>query len=255
MLARTLLQTLRPGIRVSASLKPQQLTSLTRQYHSQDHKDTNNDFQFSSPQTKILELALGHVPKYGFQHKAILEASREVGYSDAIQSLFTHGTYDLIHYHLVKERENLTKYLDLEEFTQLNEAGKLKYLVKKRLLANAPYAKHLSQLQSYLILPPYFKESSQELHNLSDDIVFYAGDKSNDFAWYTKRLSLSSSYVAFELFMANDKSEGFQNTLALVDRRLDAIDGIGGVYNDVEEFMKYGIQSGINLIRSQASRG
>lgn len=227
---------------------------LSRQYHSKDHKDVD-EFSLTNPQTEILEKALAYVPKYGFQHKAILEASREVGYSDAIQSLFSHGTYDLIHYHLVKQRLNLQKYLQTEEFLKLNELGKLKFLVKKRLLANKPYVEHLSQLQSYLILPPYFKQSSEELHNLSDDIVFFAGDKSNDFAWYTKRLSLSSSYVAFELFMSNDKSEGFQNTLQLVDKRLDSIDGIGGFYNDLEEFINYGFHSGINLIKSQASRG
>lgn len=224
---------------------------MTRNYHSQDHKE----YEISTPQTEILNKALEYVPELGFQHKAILEASRSKGYSDAIQSLFPHGTYDLIHYHLVKERGNLKQYLEMEEFTKLNETDRVKFLVRKRLLANAPYAKHLSQLQSYLVLPPYFKESSQELHNLSDDIVFYSGDKSNDFAWYTKRLSLSSSYVALELFMSNDKSSGFENTLALADRRLDSVSGLGSMYNDVEEFVKYGIHSGINLIKSQASRG
>lgn len=223
----------------------------TRLYHSEDHKE----FELTSPQTEILQKALTLVPKYGFQHKAILEASREKGFSDAIQSLFPHGTYDLIHYHLVTERRNLKKFIELDEFKLLNEAERLKYLVKKRLQANAPYAEHLSQLQSYLILPPYFKESSEELHKLSDDIVFYAGDTSNDFAWYTKRLSISSSYVALELFMSNDKSPDFINTMTLADKRLGTINGLGGVYNDVEEFVKYGVQSGINLFKSQASRG
>ena len=50
-------------------------------------------------------------------------------------------------------------------------------------------------------------QSLDELHNLSDDIAFYAGDTSNDFAWYSKRLGFSSIYVSSEVFMLQDTSK------------------------------------------------
>ncbi|CCH41335.1 Ubiquinone biosynthesis protein COQ9,mitochondrial [Wickerhamomyces ciferrii] len=227
-------------------------SSITRSYHSEDHKP----FQFTTPQTKILDEALNLVPIYGFQHKAILEASRSQGYSDAIQSLFSNGTYDLIHHHLVKQRELLQTFITTDEFTSLkSENDKVKFLLKKRIMANQPYLKHLNQLQSYLVLPPYFQYSSNELHNLSDDILHYSGDFSNDFAWYSKRLSLSSTYVALELFQSQDKSNNSTKTLELIDKRLNGINELGNFYNDAEEFLKFSINSSINLFKSQASRG
>lgn len=224
-------------------------------YHSYEHED-DPFFNKDSPKHKILEKAMDYVPEHGFQHKAILESSRTFGYSDAIQSLFHNGTFDLIKFYLIRERLRLKDYITTEEFTSLpSEKEKLKFLVKKRLMANAPYAQHITQLQTYLVLPPNIGEASQELHNLSDDMRFYSGDKANDFAWYSKRLSLSSSYVALELFMAQDKSPNFVKTMELADKRLSGVEDLGQVYNDVEEFLFYTVNSGINLLKSQASRG
>lgn len=228
--------------------------TLPRFYHSYEHEE-DPFFNSESPKYKILERAMGYVPEFGFQHKAILESSRASGYSDAIQSLFHNGTFDLIKFHLVRERLRLKDFTVLEEFTALKETDKVKYLVKKRLEGNIPYAGHLTQLQTYLVLPPNLAESSEELHNLSDDIRFYSGDNTNDFAWYSKRLSLSSSYVALELFMAQDKSNGFSKTMELADKRIGNLGDIGQLYSDAEELLSYTVASGVNLVKSQLSRG
>jgi ubiquinone biosynthesis protein COQ9 len=222
-------------------------------YHSYEHCE-DPFFDKESPKYRILDKAMEYVPKYGFQHKAILESSRTFGYSDAIQSLFHNGTFDLIKFHLIRERLKLKEYADLDDFKLLSENDKVKYLVKKRLEGNIPYVEHINQLQTYLVLPPNIGESSQELHNLSDDIRFYSGDMTNDFAWYSKRLSLSSSYVALELFMAQDKSSNFTKTMELADKRLENIGDLGQLYKDAEEFFFYTLASGANLVKSQLSR-
>lgn len=229
---------------------------VVRSYHSYEH-DEDPFFNKESPKYRILEKAMEFVPEYGFQHKAILESSRTFGYSDAIQSLFHNGTFDLIKFHLVRERLRLTEVVSkTEEFKQLSDENtKVKYLVKKRLEGNVPYGKHITQLQTYLVLPPNIGEASEELHKLSDDIRFLSGDSANDFAWYSKRLSLSTTYVALETFMAQDKSPNYTNTFELADKRLSNLGDLGQVYNDVEEFLFYTVNSGLNLIKSQATRG
>lgn len=239
---------LSPGLRSWTLAAP-----TTRAYHSYDHEEQFTDRE--SPKYRILLKAMDFVPKHGFQHKAILDSSRTFGYSDAIQTMFTNGTFDLIKFHLIRERLKLQEYLQLPEFTQLSELDKVKYLVKKRLEGNIPYADHITQLQTYLVLPPNVAQSSEELHNLSDDIRFFSGDASNDFAWYTKRLSLSSTYVALELFMSQDKSPNFQKTMELADKRVGSIGDFGQMYTDAEEFLSYTLASGANVVKSQLSRG
>lgn len=243
-------------LRTITRAKPLSLLRARAFYHSEQHIDEPY-LEAGSPQYKILDRALtDFVPKFGFQHKAILESARTYGYGDSIQSLFTSGTYDLIKFHLVNERSKLYEVSKTEEFSKLtNENDKLKYLLKKRLSGNIPYVEHLNQLQGYLILPPNVLESSNELHKLSDDLRFLSGDKSNDFAWYSKRLSLSTSYIALELFMSTDKSESFKNTMSLADSKIDNLDGFGQIYTNAEEFLFYTLNSGVNLFKSQASRG
>ena len=51
--------------------------------------------------------------------------------------------------------------------------------------------------------------------------MWYAvGDRSLDGRWYTKRAALSSVFVATELYMLQDKSEGKESTWEFLDRRL-----------------------------------
>ena len=52
------------------------------------------------------------------------------------------------------------------------------------------------------------KDALGNLSELVDDIWFYAGDKSVDSNWYTKRMLLASIYKTTELFMLQDESEG-----------------------------------------------
>ena len=46
------------------------------------------------------------------------------------------------------------------------------------------------------------------LQELVDDIWFYAGDRSVDFSWYTKRALLACVYKSTEFYMLQDESEG-----------------------------------------------
>jgi ubiquinone biosynthesis protein COQ9 len=61
-------------------------------------------------------------------------------------------------------------------------------------------------------LPQNVGSALTELHKLSDEIWYLAGDRSVDFSWYTKRATLSTVYASTELFMTTDKSENFKDT-------------------------------------------
>lgn len=97
--------------------------------------------------------------------------------------------------------------------------------------------------------------SLEELHNLSDDVAFYAGDMSNDLAWYAKRLLFSSIYVKSELYMLQDSSADFQKTKEFVESSVKSVETMGNSYNAVEEWSMFNAISLVNLIKSQVARG
>lgn len=188
-----------------------------------------------------------------------------MSYPDSLQSLITAGgnslEFELVLHWLKTQRQELERYVidpaALVEFHGLkDEYDRVGHLMKRRLLANGPILAGLKQSGlSQLVVPGNIPQSMEELHNLSDDIAFYAGDKSNDFAWYSKRMGLSAIYVSSELFMLQDSSEGFKRTQEFVDEKVKGLKGLGWAYNSVEEWSMFNAISMVNLIKSQLLRG
>lgn len=216
-----------------------------------------------SPQGILFSEALKHVPKYGFTKKAINAAVADLGYSDSIQSAVSATSkhsqeFLLVLFWLKYQRQNLYDHV-LNEESKFHSIGdeyqRGAYLVKERLLYNEPVIEHLSEALSRLVLPYNWQLSLEELHNLSDDIAFYAGDESNDSAWYAKRFLLSTIYVKSELFMILDSSLNFERTKQFVDESVASMKTLGYSYNSVEQWAVFNAISTVNLIKSQLTRG
>lgn len=244
--------------------KPIQRT-LTRFYHSSDHIGSNLIVNPNAIESKVLSKALEYVPKYGFTQVCITEAIRGLQYPDSLQSVITSNPrgnsaeFELVLHWLKCKRQELEQYVinpNSEDFHKIgNEYERASHLIKKRLLANEPIIEKLQSGLSQLVVPGNIPQSMEELHNLSDDIAFYAGDKSNDFAWYSKRMGLSTVYVSSELFMLQDTSEGFQRTQDFVDEKVAGLKGLGSAYTNIEEWSVFNAISLVNLIKSQLLRG
>jgi ubiquinone biosynthesis protein COQ9 len=96
--------------------------------------------------------------------------------------------------------------------------------------------------------------SLRELHALSDEIWYLAGDTSVDTSWYTKRASLGAVYASSELFMTTDTSRAFAATEEFVDRRLDEVQKVGGTLGGVGQFVGFWAGNSLNLARSWGIR-
>ncbi|KAK2151460.1 hypothetical protein LSH36_362g02063 [Paralvinella palmiformis] len=86
-----------------------------------------------------------------------------------------------------------------------------------------------------MALPQNVLESLKRLSYLCDDVWYYAGDRSVDFNWYTKRLTLAGAYNSTELYMMQDKSANFGDTWAFLGRRLEDLHSIGKGVKQVQE--------------------
>lgn len=230
-------------------------------YHSALHPNIliNN----KAPELILLTKALDYLPKYGFHKQCIDDAVRDLGYADSLQSVIAANPLNespelqLTLFWLKHQRQKLYEHvLDPKlEFHKIpDEFDRAAYLLKERLSYNQPVVGQLALGLSQLVLPYNWSASLAELHALSDDIAYYAGDMSNDLAWYAKRLLLSSIYVKLELYMLLDRPP-FDSTNSFVDRNIQAVRFMGDSYNAVEQWSFFNAVSLLNLIRSQLARG
>jgi ubiquinone biosynthesis protein COQ9 len=76
---------------------------------------------------------------------------------------------------------------------------------------------------SLFSLPHYAPEGVRLVWETADAIWSALGDTSDDVNWYTKRATLSAVFTSTILFWLGDDSEGFIDTKAFLDRRIDDV--------------------------------
>lgn len=239
------------------------IRGLSRGYHSISHPSSNVIVNKKTPEAILFTKALEHVPKLGFTKKAVNAAVAELQYLDSIQSAVSASSSHTTEFLLVKfflklQRQNLCdQVLDPKlPFHKIpDEYSRASFLINQRLRLNIPVINELSGALGQLVTPYNIPLALEELHNLSDDVAFYAGDMSNDSAWYAKRLLLSSIYVKSELYMLQDKSDDFTRTKDFVESSVASVKAMGSAYNAVEQWTAFNAISMVNLIKSQLARG
>ncbi|KAK4944059.1 Ubiquinone biosynthesis protein coq9, mitochondrial [Elasticomyces elasticus] len=223
------------------------LSQIERSYFSRHHPDPP---PFSETQDRILSAAIARVPKHGFTDETLSLGAKDAGYLDVTVQLFPRGAFDLIHYHLVKQRLALKSNVQFPEGTQLGLGPKVRALAMARLRANADIIHQWQGALGYMSLLGNIPASLKELHSLSDEIWYLAGDTAVDFSWYTKRASLATVYASSEMFMTTDTSKDFAATQEFLDRRLKAAQNLGGSVGGVSQYVGFWAGNSVNLARS-----
>lgn len=95
-------------------------------------------------------------------------------------------------------------------------------------------------------LPQNAVQSWTNLSRGVDDIWFYAGDKSNDFNWYAKRVSLAAVYKSTEIYLIQDWSEDYTDTWNFLENRLEDVVRAGHLARNLQE---------TNTVLSEVAKG
>eukprot|EP00057_Strongylocentrotus_purpuratus_P016131 XP_011670605.1 PREDICTED: ubiquinone biosynthesis protein COQ9, mitochondrial [Strongylocentrotus purpuratus] len=174
----------------------------------------------------VLNTALEFVPIHGWTVQSLSEAAKHEGYPGVAHGMFPRGGGDLMH-HFVKEcNSQLAEQLALEASKEVEEAERKKTgavirdALQTRLRMIIPYHAQWPEAMCLTARPENIAEHFSNLANLMDTIWYHAGDKSADFNWYTKRLSLAAVYKSTELCFIQDKSPDFEETWTFLDNRL-----------------------------------
>jgi ubiquinone biosynthesis protein COQ9 len=187
----------------------------------------------------LLDSVLAHVPHQGWTVRAITQAAKSVGMTQAqADAAFPRGIADVVaDFHALLD-DGMDRAIAMQRrFTSMRTRDKVAFAVTARLQAATPHREALRRLGVWALMPMNVTQASRLLWQAADKIWAAAGDTSTDYNFYTKRILLVAVMKATLLFWLNDESKNNQETWDFLDRR------IGDVMN---------LGKGINLVKTGA---
>ena len=179
---------------------------------------------------RLIAAMLPDVAFDGWSGHALRNAARraDIPLGEAM-ALFPRGAPDLI--------AAFSRWADRQMLERLAEipaepAGLSRRVVlamQLRFAVLAPWREAVRRGLSVLAMPSNALLGLRLLYDTVDAIWHGVGDESTDFRFYTKRATLAGIYAAAVLFWLDDRSPGFANTQAFIDRRLADLHRLTGL--------------------------
>ncbi|XP_041124413.1 ubiquinone biosynthesis protein COQ9, mitochondrial-like isoform X2 [Polyodon spathula] len=224
------------------SMHPESESSRPNTSYADQHGEQAEDYETEEQlQIRMLTAALEFVPKHGWSVEAIAEGAQMLGLSPAAAGMFSNGAGDLIQHFVAQCNSNLSENLaEQHKLVQLGQTEPkktdefLRDAVEARLRMLIPYIEIWPQAMSILLLPHNIPESLKHLSTLVDDIWYYAGDRSTDLNWYTRRAALTGIYNTTELVMVQDSSPDFEETWKFLENRVSDVMNMANTAKQVQ---------------------
>lgn len=165
-----------------------------------------------------------HVPFDGWSDKALMHAAEDVGISEPMAELaFPGGAREALQMHLDTEDAALAAKLAELDLSSMKIRDRITTAIRTRLEMNAGRREAVRRGFTMLSMPQNLTMGTKAVWNTADVMWRAAGDTSTDHNWYTKRATLSAVFSAVLLFWLNDESDGFEDTWAFLDRRIEDV--------------------------------
>ncbi|KAJ1920095.1 Ubiquinone biosynthesis protein coq9, mitochondrial [Tieghemiomyces parasiticus] len=201
---------------------------------------------------RIYQTALSLVPTHGWTEAAVTEAVRSLGYPPILHGIVPDGPLGLVDYFLTHSRQEMVRRLEAEPALATSATrDRLFRACKARLELTGPYISRWQEAAAILAQPSNLTVATRQLGELSDDIWHYAGDRSADMTWYTRRVSLAGVYTSTELYMTEDRSPDFAATWEFLARRLADVEGTAGAVQEVGNLAAFAARSAVNTLVSK----
>ncbi len=181
-----------------------------------------------SKQEKLAKLFIGDVPKFGWSRETLLQCAKKLRISTSVLAkLFPSFEYDVLKFIIAQNNTQVEKNYNSFNNSRLKTRDKIKTILELKFDSNEYLKKALPEMLKFLLRPGNLLMSIKMLHENSDFIWNLAGDKSNDFSFYSKRGLLSMVYLATLIYWLNDKSTKGIGTKNFISKSVDGIvDGV-----------------------------
>ncbi|HWJ37462.1 MAG TPA: COQ9 family protein [Sphingomicrobium sp.] len=172
-----------------------------------------------------LALAVGENAVFdGWTRAAVDSAARQLGV-DPVQARLAvpKSQVGMIDLYIQEIDRALEAYFVPERIEGLKIREKIRVLVWHRLQAMGPAREAVRRAIGILAMPQNLPNALRIGWRTADLMWRLAGDTSSDFNHYTKRMTLSAVYGSTLLVWLDDKSEGWAETAAFLDRRIEDV--------------------------------
>jgi ubiquinone biosynthesis protein COQ9 len=188
-----------------------------------------------SQRAALIEAMLPEVPFDGWSRAALRAAARRCGItSEEARALFPGGATDLVAAFSRWADQRMLDRFEALPLTDTRISDRIARAIATRFDIVAPWREAVRRALTVLALPYNAPLAGRLVYDTVDAIWYAAGDAATDFSFYTKRATLAAIYSAAVLYWLEDRSEGFADTLAFVDRRLAAVARFGRLRRDIE---------------------
>ena len=218
-----------------------------------------NTKPFDNNQIRIdlIRAMLTHVPFDGWTWEAMEQGAIDIGFEKKktpsfrikiFKDLFRNGSIDFI--------DIFSEIIDLEvkenyktiELKSDRVPEKIKKIIMIRLNLCQKYKEAVRSSISLTAIPVNAKMSLKILYRTCNSMWRIAGDKSTDFSFYTRRISLAAVYTSTLLFWLNDKSNNIVETEYFLERRLKDLSNITNVKKSLSNVKK--ITNNLNSLKN-----
>jgi len=183
-----------------------------------------NDVTPEELRRPLLAAMLPHVAFDGWTEPAFNLAADDLGISHEMAELaFPRGPAEVLEEHLAVEDEMLMDALAAKDLPSMKIRDRITTAVRTRLELGADTREVARRSMAFMALPQNLTMAPKALWQIADTMWRAAGDTSTDHNWYTKRMTLSGVYSAVLLYWLNDESEGYGDTWAFLDRRIEDV--------------------------------
>ena len=172
-----------------------------------------------------LALAVGENAVFdGWSTAAVDTAADQLGIEQAQARLAMPKTHaGLIEVYTAGVDQALEAALTPDRLAGLKIREKIRELVWQRLVIMGPAREAVRRALSILAMPQNVPLALRTSWRTVDGMWRLAGDTSTDYNHYTKRMTLGAVYFSTLLTWLNDESDGWTETAAFLDRRIDDV--------------------------------
>jgi len=172
-----------------------------------------------------LALAVGENAVFdGWSRAAVDSAAQQLGI-DPVQARLAmpKSQSGMIDVYIQEVDRGLEAYFTPERLSKLKIREKIRALIWRRLEIMEPAREAVRRALAILAMPQNVPLALRIGWRTADRMWRIAGDTSTDFNHYTKRMTLGAVYGSTLLVWLDDKSEGWADTAAFLDRRIDDV--------------------------------
>jgi ubiquinone biosynthesis protein COQ9 len=196
----------------------------------------------------LIRAMLTHVPFDGWTWEAMEQGAIDISFEkkktsssriEIFKDLFKNGSIDFIDVFSEMIDLEVKQNYDLIDPKPERVPEKIKKMIMIRLNLCQKYKEAVRSSIALTAIPTNAKTSVNILYRTCNSMWRLAGDKSTDFSFYTRRISLAAVYTSTLLFWLNDKSNYNVETEFFLDRRLKDVSKISSFKKPFSKVKKF----------------